>query len=88
MARLGRTYGRPNTPWGTKVYFKPAMGRVIARKPGVVRRSEKVLSINEQLENLAGKPDHPATQCKGKPWREFVSCLRAKMKEKITKVRT
>jgi len=61
------------------------MGRVIARKPGVVRRSEKVLSINEQLENLAGKPDHPATQCKGKPWREFVSCLRTKMKEKIKK---
>ena len=85
MARLGRTYGRPNTPWGTKVYFKPSMGRVIARTPGVVRKSKKVISINEQLENLAGKSDHPATQCKGKPWREFVSCLRTKMKEKITK---
>jgi len=89
VARLGRTYGRPNTPWGTKVYFKPAMGRVIARKPGVVRRSEHVLKINEQLEKLKGSPDHPATKCKGKPggWKEFISCLRSEMKKAITKVR-
>jgi len=82
MARLGRTYGRPNTPWGTKVYFKPSMGRVIGRKPGVVRRSKAVLEINKVLEDLKGKAEHPATKCKGKPggWREFVSCLRSEMK--------
>ena len=89
MARKGRTYGRPNTPWGTKVYFKPSMGRVIARKPGVVRRSDNVLAINKQLEDLKGKPEHPATKCKGKPggWREFVSCLRDEMKRAISKVK-
>jgi len=89
MARLGRTYGRPNTPWGTKVYFKPSMGRVIGRKPGVVRRSEYVLKINEQLEALKGSPEHPATKCKGKPggWKEFISCLRAEMKKAIKKVK-
>jgi len=83
MASLGRTYGRPNTPFGSKVYYKPSMGRIIFRIPGVVRRSEKVLAINAKLEAVAGTPDAPATKCKGKPWREFVKCLKYEMKRLI-----
>jgi len=57
------------------------MGRVIARKPGVVRKSSKVLKVNEALEKKKDKTDHPATKCKGKKdWREFISCLRKEMK--------
>ena len=85
MATKGRTYGRPNTPWGSKIYFKPSMGRVIARKPGVLRKSDDVLAINKVLEDLKGSSDHPATKCKGKPggWKEFVSCLRDEMKKAL-----
>jgi len=80
MATPGRTYGRPNSPFGVKWFFKPSMGRVIGRIPGVNRKSPKVLAVNEVLENLAGKPDHPATKCKGKDWKRFTSCLRKEMK--------
>ena len=83
MATLGRTYGRPNTPFGSKVYYKPSMGRIIFRIPGVIRKSEKVLAINAKLEALRGSPDHPATKCKGRSWRQFIACLRAEMKKVI-----
>lgn len=69
---LGQTAGRPNTPFGTKVYYKPSMGKVIFRKPGVLRRSTRVLERNR---SFAAKK--PASGCKGKPWKEFVTCLRA-----------
>jgi len=46
MARKGRTWGRPNTPWGSKIYFKPSMGRVIARKPGC--REEKQQGVESK----------------------------------------
>ena len=80
MATPGRTHGRPNSPFGVKWYFKPSMGRVIGRIPGVVRKSASVLAVNEVLENLAGKDNHPATQCGGRAWKDFVSCLRRQMK--------
>jgi hypothetical protein len=55
-----------------KIYTKPSMdGAIIIRKRGVIRRSEKVKAINRKL--AAAKP---ARACKGKPWKEFVSCLR------------
>jgi len=80
MATPGRTHGRPNSPFGVKWYFKPSMGRVIGRIPGVVRKSASVLAVNEVLENLAGQANHPATQCGGKAWKDFITCLRQKMK--------
>jgi hypothetical protein len=68
---LGQTMGSPNTPYGTKVFYKPSMGRIIFRKPGVLRRSTKVLDRNKRW---AAAP--PSPKCKGKPWKEFVACLR------------
>jgi hypothetical protein len=55
-----------------KIYTKPSMdGAIIIRKRGVIRKSEKVKAINRKL--AAAKPAHA---CKGKPWKQFVSCLR------------
>jgi len=68
---LGQTGGSPNTPFGTKVYYKPSMGRVIFRKPGVLRRSTNVIARNRAF---AAKK--PASSCKGLYWKQFVSCLR------------
>jgi len=76
-AKLGETPGRVvNTPYGTRVYYKPSMRKVIFRKPGVHRRSTKVIERNEKV--AAAKP---ATRCKGKPWPEFVACLSEEMKK-------
>jgi len=86
MAEKGQTPGNPNTPYGVKVYYKPSMGRIIFRKPGVLRRSERVLAVNKQLEALREDPNHPAKKCKGKPWREFVKCLKREMDKAISKV--
>jgi len=71
---LGQTAGSPNTPFGTKVYYKPALGKVVFRKPGVLRRSTRVLERNRKV--AAAKP---ASGCKGLEWKKFVTCLREKM---------
>ncbi|MEM1562743.1 MAG: hypothetical protein QXV75_07160 [Candidatus Bathyarchaeia archaeon] len=84
MATPGRTYGRPNSAVGVKWYFKPSMGRLIGRIPGVVRKSAKVLAVNAILEEKRGK-DHPASKCHGKDWKNFVSCLRKEMKDIMKK---
>ena len=83
----GQTPGNPNTPIGAKAFYKPSMGRLIMRKPGVLRKSDYVLMINEQLAAVKGKPDAPAKKCKGKAWKDFVSCLRKEMKALIKKVK-
>ena len=67
---------------GHRMYYKPAVGKVIYRAAGVMRRSKKVVAINKKL---AIAPVKPATACKGKPWKEFVNCLRKKMKEIVGK---
>lgn len=61
-----------------KVYVKPSMdGRLIIRKRGVTRRSERVLERNRMFANAK-----LASACKGKPWKQFVSCLREEAKNK------
>lgn len=75
---LGNTAGHANTPFGTKVYYKPSLGKVVFRKPGVLRRSMRVLAINDKV---AANP--PATRCAGRPWKSFVSCLRREMKATV-----
>jgi hypothetical protein len=72
--QLGQTAGRPNTPFGTKVYYKPSLGKVVFRKPGVIRRSTKVIERNKKV---AASP--PAGKCKGLAWKQFVACLRKEM---------
>jgi hypothetical protein len=82
--KLGATRGRvrgTSIP-GTRVYFKPSMGKVIFRPTNVIRSSKKVTAINEKL---IAAPTKPATACKGKPWKEFVACLSKKMKEIVGK---
>jgi len=74
----GQTAGSPNTPVGAKAYYKPSIGKMVLRKPGVLRRSERVLERNRKV--AAAKP---ASACKGiastKGWKGFVACLREKM---------
>ena len=77
-----QTFGTPNTPVGAKAFYKPSMGRLILRKPGVLRRSDKVIAVNKLLVEAKVKP---ATKCKGMPWKKFVSCLRGEMGAIISK---
>jgi len=71
LGELGQTAGRViNTPYGTRVYFKPSLGKMVFRKPGVLRRSLKVIERNKKW---AAAP--PSPKCKGLPWKEFVRCL-------------
>jgi hypothetical protein len=70
----GQTPGSPNTPVGAKAYYKPSLGKIVLRKPGVLRRSDKVIERNKKV---AAAP--PAPKCAGKPWKEFVKCLRKEM---------
>lgn len=71
---LGQTAGSPNTPVGAKAYYKPALGKMVLRKPGVLRRSTRVLERNRKV---AASP--PAGKCKGLEWKKFVTCLRKEM---------
>jgi len=88
-ARLGATRGRTRITSipGTRVFYKPSLGKVVFRPINVIRSSEHVVKINMQLEALRGRDEHPAKKCKGKPWREFISCLKDEMKRAIKKVK-
>ena len=56
-----------------KVYVKPSMdGKLIIRKRGVNRKSERVLERNRMFARAK-----IASACKGRPWKQFVSCLRS-----------
>ena len=69
--KKGQTFGKVRNVLGVaRMYYKPTMGRFVIRKPGVTRRSEKVLERNRVV-----KANPPAAKCKGKPWHEFVACL-------------
>jgi hypothetical protein len=76
----GQTAGNPNTPVGAKAYYKPAIGKLVLRKPGVLRRSEKVIARNIKVAEKK-----PATACKGiaatKGFKGFKTCLREEMKK-------
>jgi len=65
-----------------RLYGKPSIGKVIVRKAGVNRTSEKVLAINKAMAEIK-----PAKMCKGKHFYDgtFQKCLRehlATIKEK------
>jgi len=77
--KKGSTPGRVRNLLGvSRIYYKPALGKFVIRKPGVIRRSDKVLSINQKV-----RASPPAPKCKGKPWDEFVSCLSKEMKATV-----
>ncbi|RSN72969.1 MAG: hypothetical protein DSO07_01075 [Thermoproteota archaeon] len=82
VSGLGETRGRVAHAaiygYRVRLYAKPSLGKAVLRKSGVHRRSEKVLRINEKV--AAYKP---ASKCAGKPWDEFVKCLRKEMKAAV-----
>ena len=82
MAKVEHTKGRVRHFVTTRFYYKPALGKIVIRKAGVTRRSDKVRAINEKLKKA---PTKPATACKGKPWDEFVKCLSEQMKSIVGK---
>jgi hypothetical protein len=85
MAEKGTTPGKViNTAIGSRAYFKPAIGKVVLRKPGVTRSSDAVIAVNRILEEME-KDKLPAKKCAGKPWRQFVKCLKQEMKQVVTK---
>jgi hypothetical protein len=90
MARKGLTRGRTRITAipGTRVIYKPSLGKVVFRPTNVIRKSDKVLAHNAKLEALKDKSEHPARQCKGKPWPEFISCLKKQMALAVGKEET
>jgi hypothetical protein len=77
--KKGATKGRTRITAipGTRVYYKPALGKVVFRPTNVIRSSSKVIERNKLLIEAKEKP---ATKCKGKPWRQFIDCLSKEMK--------
>lgn len=62
-----------------RAYVKPSMdGAIIIRKRTVTRKSSKVLERNAAFATTMGGPGGGVVQCRGKPWKEYVSCLRSK----------
>jgi hypothetical protein len=86
MAHKGATAGRVRGTAipGTRVYFKPSIGKVVPRPTNVIRSSDAVLAVNKILEEMK-KEDLPAKKCAGKPWKQFVKCLKEEMKKTVTK---
>lgn len=82
MAKKGITAGRVRGSAipGVRVYYKPSLRKIVFRPNNVIRSSDRVIAINEKLEALRGSPNHPAKKCKGKPWGEFIQCLKTEMK--------
>jgi len=77
MAKKGQTRGRVKNVMGfTRVYYKPTLGKLIFRNPGVNRQSDAVIARNEKVATAK-----PASRCKGLKWDKFVSCLREEMKK-------
>jgi hypothetical protein len=90
MAGKGLTRGRTRVTAipGTRVYYKPSLGKVVFRPTNVIRKSLKVIDHNTKLRALKDSPDHPVKKCKGKPWPEFISCLTKEMALTVGKEET
>jgi hypothetical protein len=82
---LGRVRGTAIP--GTRIYFKPTLGRIVFRPNNVNRTSANVLKINKSLIALKGSASHPAKICgaaKGRrPLRDFLRCLSGEMMKVI-----
>jgi len=55
---------------GTRVYYKPALGKIVFRPTNVIRSSDRVIQRNKNFATIK-----PAASCKGKPWKEFIKCM-------------
>jgi len=79
---MAETPGKVKQIAGTaRLYLKPALGKVIIRKSGVRRESAKVLERNEMFRRWAGGPGGAVVACRGRPWSEFIRCLKEKARE-------
>lgn len=75
---MGQTAGRVRNLLGVaRIYYKPSLGKFVIRKPGVVRRSERVIAINKKFASIK-----PASACKGKHFSDgsFQACLREQLR--------
>jgi hypothetical protein len=75
--KKGQTPGKVRNVLGvTRMYYKPALGKFILRKPGVIRTSDKVLARNEKV-----RASPPAKACKGLHFYDgtFQACLAKNM---------
>lgn len=63
---------------GTRVYYKPALRKVVFRPSNVIRSSDKVIAINKKFATIK-----PASACKGLPWDAFIKCLSDQLKGKL-----
>jgi hypothetical protein len=73
--KKGRYPGKANSAFGVKWFYKPSLGKVVGRFPGVNRKSDKVLERNKTM-----RTKKPASACKGKAWDDFTSCLSSQLK--------
>jgi hypothetical protein len=74
---MPETPGKVKQIAGTaRLYIKPALGKVIIRKSGVNRMSAAVIERNTKFREWAGGKTGAVVSCRGKPWREFISCLK------------
>lgn len=85
MAELGATAGRTRITSipGTRVFYRPSLGKIVFRPINVIRSSRAVLAVNAKLEAVRGTPRAPATICKGRSWKPFVACLKTEMKKLV-----
>ncbi len=83
MAVKGATAGRVRGTAipGTRVFYRPSLGKIVFRPINVIRSSIKVLARNKKLEDLRGTEKVPSKICKGKSWKDFVYCLKVEMKK-------
>lgn len=85
--KVEQTYGKvKQSAFANRVYYKPSLRHPVIRNPGVLRVSDDVRMINEQLRKLARTPEHPSFKCGGLSWRERIACLKAEMKKAIKPV--
>lgn len=88
MAEKGATEGRvrgTSVP-GTRVFYRPSLGKIVFRPTNVIRSSDRVIDINDELRDLADSPNHPAKICKGRGWKEFIKCMKKEMKKAVKPV--
>jgi len=65
-----------------RLYLKPSLGKPVIRTRGVNRTSAAVLERNKTFASAMGGPGGAVVSCRGRPWPEFIACLKQKAREK------
>ena len=81
MNYMVRTYGRvKHTVFDNRVYYKPALKKVVIRTSGVNRTSPKVIERNKMFKE---KMPGIILACRGQPWDKFISCVSERAIEEL-----